>query len=160
MTRIAILQSAYIPWKGYFDIIASVDMFVVYDDVQYRKNHWHNRNLIKTQHGPKWLTVPVLTKNRRPSRPSSSLRYLAPGRSCTGGPSNKIRPIRLLFDLRCRGGTTLRRRRVADSAVGGERIVPPRPLPDTWVSKRPLCVQVIYRPEVARPKGSSGQLAT
>ncbi|MER8373520.1 WbqC family protein [Mesorhizobium sp. M1406] len=58
--RIAILQSAYIPWKGYFDIIGSVDIFVVYDDVQYpQKSHWHNRNLIKTQHGPKWLTVPV-----------------------------------------------------------------------------------------------------
>ncbi|WP_376984634.1 WbqC family protein [Bosea sp. R86505] len=57
--RIAILQSSYIPWKGYFDIIGSVDVFVVYDDVQYSKNHWHNRNLIKTQHGIKWLTVPV-----------------------------------------------------------------------------------------------------
>lgn len=59
MSKIAILQSCYIPWKGYFDIIGSVDMFVVYDDVQYTKNHWHNRNLIKTQHGTKWLTVPV-----------------------------------------------------------------------------------------------------
>ena len=57
--RAAILQSCYIPWKGYFDIIAAVDVFVVYDDVQYSKNHWHNRNLIKTQHGLKWLTVPV-----------------------------------------------------------------------------------------------------
>ncbi len=57
--RVAILQSAYIPWKGYFDIIGMVDEFVVYDDVQYSKNHWHNRNLIKTQHGLKWLTVPV-----------------------------------------------------------------------------------------------------
>jgi hypothetical protein len=57
--RVAILQSCYIPWKGYFDIIGSVDVFVIYDDVQYSKNHWHNRNLIKTQHGTKWLTVPV-----------------------------------------------------------------------------------------------------
>jgi hypothetical protein len=57
--RAAILQSCYIPWKGYFDIIAMVDVFVVYDDVKYSKNHWHNRNLIKTQHGLKWLTVPV-----------------------------------------------------------------------------------------------------
>src|ERR1700712_4692988 len=57
--RAAILQSCYIPWKGYFDIIAKVDVFVVYDDVKYSKNHWHNRNLIKTQHGLKWLTVPV-----------------------------------------------------------------------------------------------------
>jgi hypothetical protein len=57
--RAAILQSCYIPWKGYFDIIAMVDVFVIYDDVKYSKNHWHNRNLIKTQHGLKWLTVPV-----------------------------------------------------------------------------------------------------
>jgi len=57
--RIAILQSCYIPWKGYFDIIGSVDVFVVYDDVQYSKNHWHNRNLIKTPAGPIWLTIPV-----------------------------------------------------------------------------------------------------
>ncbi|MEA2942645.1 MAG: hypothetical protein QOD09_3174 [Bradyrhizobium sp.] len=61
--RAAILQSCYIPWKGYFDIIAMVDVFVIYDDVKYSKNHWHNRNLIKTQHGLKWLTVPV---SRRP----------------------------------------------------------------------------------------------
>jgi len=59
LTKIAILQSCYVPWKGYFDIIGSVDAFIVYDDVQYSKNHWHNRNLIKTQHGPKWLTIPV-----------------------------------------------------------------------------------------------------
>jgi len=57
--RIAILQSCYIPWKGYFDIIGSVDEFVIYDDVQYSKNHWHNRNRIKTPAGPAWLTIPV-----------------------------------------------------------------------------------------------------
>lgn len=57
--RIAILQSCYIPWKGYFDIIGSVDEFVVYDDVQYSKNHWHNRNQIKTPGGTAWLTIPV-----------------------------------------------------------------------------------------------------
>jgi hypothetical protein len=61
--RAAILQSCYIPWKGFFDIIAKVDVFVIYDDVQYSKNHWHNRNLIKTQHGLKWLTVPVFRMN-------------------------------------------------------------------------------------------------
>lgn len=56
---VAILQSCYIPWKGYFDIIGLCDIFVIYDDVQYSKNHWHNRNQIKTQHGLKWLTIPV-----------------------------------------------------------------------------------------------------
>jgi hypothetical protein len=57
--RIAILQSNYIPWKGYFDIIAAVDEFIVYDCVQYTKNDWRNRNQIKTTQGKSWLTVPV-----------------------------------------------------------------------------------------------------
>jgi len=59
MKRVAILQSNYIPWKGYFDIIASVDEFIIYDDVQFTKNDWRNRNKIKTQKGLQWLTVPV-----------------------------------------------------------------------------------------------------
>lgn len=57
--RVAILQSNYIPWKGYFDIIAAVDAFIVYDCVQYTKNDWRNRNQIKTAQGKSWLTVPV-----------------------------------------------------------------------------------------------------
>ena len=56
---IAIVQSNYLPWKGYFDLIGLVDEFVVYDDVQYRKNHWHNRNVIKSRQGLQWLTIPV-----------------------------------------------------------------------------------------------------
>jgi hypothetical protein len=64
MKRIAILQSNYIPWKGYFDLINSVDEFVIYDDAQYTKRDWRNRNLIKTKVGPKWLTIPVLVKNK------------------------------------------------------------------------------------------------
>ncbi|HEV7509610.1 MAG TPA: WbqC family protein [Thermoanaerobaculia bacterium] len=64
MKRIAILQSSYIPWKGYFDIIGKVDEFVLYDDVQYTKNDWRNRNRIKTQSGAAWLTIPVLLKGR------------------------------------------------------------------------------------------------
>lgn len=59
MKRVAILQSNYIPWKGYFDIIGSVDEFVLYDDMQYTKNDWRNRNKIKTQNGLQWLTIPV-----------------------------------------------------------------------------------------------------
>jgi hypothetical protein len=59
MKRIAILQSNYIPWKGYFDIIASVDEFIVYDCVQYTKSDWRNRNQVKTSRGKTWLTVPV-----------------------------------------------------------------------------------------------------
>ncbi|MBI2841612.1 MAG: WbqC family protein [Acidobacteria bacterium] len=59
MKRAAIIQSCYIPWKGYFDIINSVDEFVLYDDAQYTKNDWRNRNLIKVPSGTLWLTIPV-----------------------------------------------------------------------------------------------------
>lgn len=59
MKRVAILQSNYIPWKGYFDIIHDVDTFIFYDDVQYTTNDWRNRNRIKTASGPQWLTIPV-----------------------------------------------------------------------------------------------------
>ncbi|MBK7149195.1 MAG: WbqC family protein [Bacteroidetes bacterium] len=58
MKKVAILQSNYIPWKGYFDLIKSVDVFVIYDEVQYTKNDWRNRNLIKTPTGPSWITIP------------------------------------------------------------------------------------------------------
>jgi hypothetical protein len=56
---VAIIQSNYLPWKGYFDIIHDVDEFIFYDDVQYTKNDWRNRNLIKTPRGAEWLTVPA-----------------------------------------------------------------------------------------------------
>lgn len=59
MKKIAILQSNYIPWRGYFDLIRQVDIFVIYDEVQYTKNDWRNRNIIKTPNGPRWLTIPV-----------------------------------------------------------------------------------------------------
>jgi hypothetical protein len=57
--RIGIIQSSFIPWRGYFDFIASVDMFIFYDDVQYSKGSWRNRNKIKCRDGLCWLTVPV-----------------------------------------------------------------------------------------------------
>ena len=59
MKKIAILQSNYIPWKGYFDLIGKVDEFVFYDCVQYTKNDWRNRNRIVTSSGLIWLTIPV-----------------------------------------------------------------------------------------------------
>src|ERR1700728_2231125 len=59
MKRVAILQSNYIPWKGYFDIIAAVDEFILHDDIQFTKNDWRNRNLIKTTQGKRWITIPV-----------------------------------------------------------------------------------------------------
>ena len=64
MKKVAILQSNYIPWKGYFDIIASVDEFILYDDMQYTRRDWRNRNQIKTPQGLQWLTVPVLVKGK------------------------------------------------------------------------------------------------
>jgi hypothetical protein len=60
--RVAILQSSYIPWKGYFDLINAVDEFVLFDDVQFTRRDWRNRNRIKTANGPCWLTIPVNSK--------------------------------------------------------------------------------------------------
>ena len=62
--RIVILQPSYLPWLGYFDQMSQCDVFVIYDDVQYDKNGWRNRNRIKTPQGVQWLTVPVLAKGR------------------------------------------------------------------------------------------------
>jgi len=62
--RVAIIQSNYIPWKGYFDIIGSVDHFVLYDDMQYTRRDWRNRNQIKSPKGPQWLTIPVEVKGK------------------------------------------------------------------------------------------------
>ena len=62
--KIAILQSNYIPWKGYFDLIAAVDEFILYDDMQYTRRDWRNRNKIKTPNGVKWLSVPVKVKGK------------------------------------------------------------------------------------------------
>ena len=62
--RIAIVQSCYIPWKGYFDLIRRVDEFILYDDAQYTKRDWRNRNRIKTPNGPAWLSIPVDVKGK------------------------------------------------------------------------------------------------
>lgn len=65
MKKVAIIQSNYIPWKGYFDIIHDVDLFIFYDDVQYTKNDWRNRNKVKTSQGLCWLTIPVGSREGR-----------------------------------------------------------------------------------------------
>lgn len=57
--RVAIIQPSFIPWRGYFDLIKSVDVFVFLDDVQYTTRDWRNRNKIKTPRGVEWVTVPV-----------------------------------------------------------------------------------------------------
>lgn len=61
--RVGIIQSSYIPWRGYFDFIDSVDLFIIFDNVSYSGGSWRNRNQIKTKHGLKWLTVPVKSKS-------------------------------------------------------------------------------------------------
>lgn len=62
--KIAIVQSNYIPWKGYFDILNLVDEFILFDDTQYTRRDWRNRNRIKTASGVKWLTIPVEVKGK------------------------------------------------------------------------------------------------
>jgi hypothetical protein len=62
--RVAIVQSSYIPWKGYFDLIRTVDEFILLDDVQFTKRDWRSRNAIKTKDGVAWLTIPVQTKGK------------------------------------------------------------------------------------------------
>ena len=59
MKRIAISQSNYIPWRGYFQMIESVDQFILLDDVQYTRRDWRNRNKIMTSRGEQWLTIPL-----------------------------------------------------------------------------------------------------
>jgi hypothetical protein len=60
--KVVILQPSYIPWRGYFDQIYKADLFVFYDDVQYDKRGWRNRNRIKTSTGPIWLSIPVFNR--------------------------------------------------------------------------------------------------
>jgi hypothetical protein len=62
--RVAVLQSAYIPWKGYFDLVGFVDEFILYDDVSLSKGDWRNRNRLRTPAGTAWLTIPIETKGR------------------------------------------------------------------------------------------------
>ena len=65
MKTVVVLQSNYIPWKGYFDLIHDADAFIFYDDLQFTKNDWRNRNKIKTEQGTRWLSIPVgISANR------------------------------------------------------------------------------------------------
>lgn len=64
MKKIIITQSNYIPWKGYFDSINIADEFILYDDMQFTRRDWRNRNQIKTRDGIKWLSIPVEVKGK------------------------------------------------------------------------------------------------
>lgn len=65
---VAIVQSSYIPWKGYFDLLRQSDLFVLYDDAQYTTRDWRNRNRIKTKDGLLWLSIPVEVHGHRDQR--------------------------------------------------------------------------------------------
>ena len=69
-----ILQPSYIPWRGYFDQIRRADLFIFYDDVQYDKNGWRNRNQIKTHQGKQWLTIPVHSQGVTEGTPIKDVR--------------------------------------------------------------------------------------
>ena len=65
MKTVVVLQSAYIPWKGYFHLIREADLFVFHDDLQYTRSDWRNRNRIVTPAGAAWLTIPAGSDEKR-----------------------------------------------------------------------------------------------
>jgi hypothetical protein len=71
--RLAAVQSNYIPWKGYFDLINHVDAFVLLDEVQYTRRDWRNRNQIKVGGKRQWLTIPVAVKGQYHQRIDETL---------------------------------------------------------------------------------------
>ena len=72
--NVVILQPSYIPWRGYFDQIRHADLFIFYDDVQYDKHGWRNRNQIKTSQGKQWITIPVHSKRVTAGIPIKDIR--------------------------------------------------------------------------------------
>ena len=65
MTKSAVItQSNYIPWRGWFEMLAQSDIWIIYDNVQFTKRDWRNRNLIRLNESPQWLTIPVVTKGK------------------------------------------------------------------------------------------------
>lgn len=53
-----ISQSNYIPWRGFIDLIRQSDVYIIYDSMQFTKNDWRNRNLIRLNDKEHWLSVP------------------------------------------------------------------------------------------------------
>ena len=76
--NVAIVQSNFLPWRGYFDIIRQCELFIIYDDVQYTKGDWRNRNRIKTPRGAEWITVPVRRGPLRQRIDETSVNYSTP----------------------------------------------------------------------------------
>ncbi len=59
MTIVAISQSNYLPWKGYFQLISKADIFVFYDTADFTKRDWRSRNKILGPNGLQWMSIPV-----------------------------------------------------------------------------------------------------
>lgn len=62
--RVAIMQPTYLPWLGYFNLMAQADRFVFLDDVQFSRQSWQQRNRIIEGDALVWLSVPVQTGGR------------------------------------------------------------------------------------------------
>jgi hypothetical protein len=86
--KVGIIQSNYIPWKGYFDFIDDVDLFVFYDDVQFTNRDWRNRNKIKSRNGLAWLSVPIINQHAIQTIEETKIDYSEPWQECH---INKIR---------------------------------------------------------------------
>ena len=76
--KVGIIQSNFLPWRGYFDFIREVDLFILEDDLQYTKGDWRNRNRIKTPRGSEWITVPVNYKRTEQLIEETSIDYSTP----------------------------------------------------------------------------------
>lgn len=76
--KIGTIQSNFLPWRGYFDFIREVDLFIIHDDIQYTKGDWRNRNKIKTARGPEWITVPVHYRQSSQLIEETSIDYSKP----------------------------------------------------------------------------------
>jgi hypothetical protein len=76
--KVGIIQSNFLPWRGYFGFIREVDLFVLEDDLQYTKGDWRNRNKIKTPRGPEWITVPVKYKHTKQLIQNTPIDYSTP----------------------------------------------------------------------------------
>jgi len=76
--KVGIIQSNFLPWRGYFDFIREVDLFIIHDDLQYTKGDWRNRNKIKTPNGLKWITVPVKYQHSKQLIEETKIDYSTP----------------------------------------------------------------------------------
>lgn len=76
--KVGIIQSNFLPWRGYFDFIREVDLFIIHDDLQYTKGDWRNRNKIKTPRGLEWISVPVNYRNTSQVIEETTIDYSSP----------------------------------------------------------------------------------